>query len=139
MVLAGLAAACALEQGSMQPAFRVRGHNKIVYAEACPHPERAARLCAAKPSQDACEAVALCQWVARSRDAQCRRRACRTQYPTLTGAGADALASYRGAARHCLNGRRKSHRHGSPRTQRGETTGPNILARPRRGKNVAAR
>ena len=77
--LAGLVAACALEQDSTQPAFRVSGHDKMVYAEACPHPERLAALCAPKPSQDACDTVALCQWAAGEKPGrQCRRRACRT-------------------------------------------------------------
>jgi hypothetical protein len=77
--LAGLVAACAFEQDSTQPALRVSGHDKMVYAEACPHPERLATLCAAKPGQDACQAVALCQWAAGEKPGrQCRRRACRT-------------------------------------------------------------
>jgi hypothetical protein len=77
--LAGLVAACALEQDSAQPVFRVSGHDKMVYVKACPQPERLAALCAAKPSQDACEAVALCQGAAGEKPGrQGRRRACRT-------------------------------------------------------------
>jgi hypothetical protein len=76
--LAGPAAACVLEQDSAQPVFRVSGHDKMVYAEACPRPERLAALCAAKPSQDACEAVALCQWAAGEKPGRQCRRACRT-------------------------------------------------------------
>jgi len=76
--LAGLVAACVLEQDSAQPVLRVSGHDKMVYAEACPQPERLAALCAAKPSQDACEAVALCQWAAGEKPGRQCRRACRT-------------------------------------------------------------
>src|SRR6185295_16782772 len=36
--LAGLVAACAFEQDSTQPALRVSGHDKMVYAEALPAP-----------------------------------------------------------------------------------------------------
>jgi hypothetical protein len=78
-ILAGLVAACALEQDSAQPVFRVSGHDKMVYVKACPQPQRLAALCAAKPSQDACEAVALCQGAAGEKPGrQGRRRACRT-------------------------------------------------------------
>ena len=77
--LAGLVAACALERDSAQPVFRVSGHGKMVYVKGLPAARTVAALCAAKPSQDACEAVALCQGAAGEKPGrQGRRRACRT-------------------------------------------------------------
>jgi hypothetical protein len=61
IILAGLVAACALEQDSAQPVFRVSGHGKMVYAKGLPAARTVGGLVCGKPSQDACEAVALVQ------------------------------------------------------------------------------
>ena len=37
---------------------------KVVYAQPCPQPEKLSALGAAKPTQEACESVSLCQCAA---------------------------------------------------------------------------
>jgi hypothetical protein len=77
VVLAALLlAACAGDGQTVQPVLSTQ---KVVYAHACPQPEKLSALCAAKPTQEACESVSLCQWAAAERSGRpCRRRACRT-------------------------------------------------------------
>jgi hypothetical protein len=105
---ADLRAACAVD--SRQPAIRVSGQDKMVHAAACPHPERLAALCAAKPSQGACEAVGLCRWAAAKKAGrQCRGRACRRANPNLLGQDA-LVASRRGSSSLAWRRRRKKKR-----------------------------
>ena len=49
-----LLAACAGDGQTVQP---VLSSNKVVYAHACPQPEKLSALGAAKPTQEACESL----------------------------------------------------------------------------------